>query len=266
MCSPESSTIAKYLKALPPSCKLLIMDNGGKILHQEMGTSQQGSCSKVRRSFVSSLSESSTLGTKPPVRKSISMPSSSTSPSETAKNCRHLHDFPPKFFQRSAVLEAKGNNRNFTLAELNRATEDFCPNMLIGEDGKSRVYQGVLENGQKVAVKVLKVSQYAEEFFFQEVEILNSLKHENIVRIVGYCYCREMYAIVYNLLSSSLKQRLNQLKWSERMQIALGVAKALEYLHSSYPPIIHTDVNSSNVLLSEDGKPQVSHAGYPFKL
>ncbi|KAL8556549.1 hypothetical protein ACS0TY_004120 [Phlomoides rotata] len=241
------------------------MDNGGKILHQEMGTSQQGSCSRARRSFVSSLSESSTSGTRPPVRKSVSMPSTSTAPTsqhtETAKNCRHLHDFPPKFFQRSAVLEAKGNNSNFTLEELNTATENFCPNMLIGEDAKSRIYQGVLGYGQKVAVKVLKISQYAEEFFFQEVEILNSLKHENIVRIVGYCYCREMYAIVYNLLSSSLKQRLNQLKWSERMQIALGVAKALEYLHSSYPPIIHTDVNSSNILLSEDGKPQLSDFG-----
>lgn len=230
------------------------MDNGGKILHQEMGTSQQGSCSRARRSFVSSLSESSTSGIKPPVRKSVSMPSSS----ETAKNCNHLHDFPPKFFQRSAVLEAKSNNRKFTFADLNRATENFCSNMLIGEGSKSRVYKGVLENGQAVAVKVLKASQYAEELFFQEVEILNSLKHENIVQIVGYCYCREMYAIVYNLLSSSLKQRLNQLKWSERMQIVLGVAKALEYLHSSYPPIIHTDVNSSNILLSEEGKSQVS--------
>ncbi|KAI3446309.1 hypothetical protein Pfo_002974 [Paulownia fortunei] len=270
---PKSSTIAKCLKALPPTCKLLIMDDGGKILFQEMGTSQQGSSSRVCRTFMSSLSESSSCnqpGTRPLVRKSLSMPSASTASTSqqtesakfiSAKNSQQLHDFSPKFFQRLAMLEVKGYNRQFTFEELNHATKNFGLNMLIGEGAHSRVYQAVLENGQAAAVKVLKISQYSEEIFFREVEILSGLKHENIVQLLGYCYCKEMYAIVFNLLNSSLKQRLDQLKWSERMQLAVGVAKALEYLHSCYPPIIHKDVNSSNVLLSEDGKPQLSDFG-----
>lgn len=247
------------------------MDNGGKILFQEMGTSQQGSNSRVCRTLASSLSESSSSdqpGTKPPVRKSVSMPSSSTASTSQqtesanfidAKNSRQPHDFSPKFFQRSAMLEAKV----YTFEELYHATENFCPNMLIGEGANCRLYRAVLENGQTAAVKVLKASAYAEEIFLREVEILSGLKHENIVQLLGYCYCKEMYAIVHNLLNSSLKQRLNQLEWSERMQLAIGVAKALEYLHSCYPPIIHTDLNSSNVLLSEDGKPQVSPICHP---
>ncbi|KAK6159623.1 hypothetical protein DH2020_006937 [Rehmannia glutinosa] len=247
---PKYSTIAKCLKALPPTCKLLIMDDGGKILFQEMGTSQQGSSYRICRTLTSFLSESSTCNqprTLRPVRKSLSMPTSTSQQTEHAKFNSYKHG--QQFF-------------NFTFEELKNATKDFGPNTLIGEFAHSRVYKAVLENDRAAAVKVLKTSQYSEVFFLREVEILSALQHENIVQLIGYCYCKEMYALVYNLLNSSLKQRLCELKWNERMQIAIGVAKALEYIHSCYPPVLHKDVNSSNIFLSEDGKPQLSGFGY----
>lgn len=242
------------------------MDSVGRILVQQMGTSQQGSSSRVCRTFVSSLSESSSSDqhlSRPHVRKSWSMPSSSTASSSeqtesgnsitTAKNTLQPHDFSPKLSKRSVLLETKG----FTYEELNHATESFGADMLIGEGANSRLYKAVLENGQAAAVKVLKASEDAEEVFLREVEVLSGLKHDNIVELVGYCYCKEMCAVVYSLCESSLHQKLNQMKWSERMQVAVGVAKALDFLHSCNPPIIHTDVNSSNILLQEDGRPQV---------
>ncbi|KAL9173672.1 hypothetical protein ABFS82_02G003600 [Erythranthe guttata] len=263
---PKNSSITKCLRALPPSCKLVIMNNAWKIVFQEMGTSGKASIPRVCRTFVSSLSESAIScdrpRTKPLFEKSLSMPSSSTpSTSKQTESENFFHHLSPKFFQRLAALEAKGQDRHFTYDELNNATESFRPGMLIGEGAHSQVYRAILENGQDAAVKVLKTSKYSEEIFFREVEILSGLKHENIVQILGYCCCKEMYAIVYNLLNSNLKQRLNQLKWSERMQLAIGLAKALEYLHSLSPPVIHKDVNSSNILLSEDGKPQLSDFG-----
>ncbi|PIN25719.1 Serine/threonine protein kinase [Handroanthus impetiginosus] len=264
---PKNPTISKWLKALPPTCKLLIMDNGGKILCQEMGTSQEGSCSKVLQPSISSLSEPSThdrSGTRPLIRKSSSMPSpstASTSQQTTTAKPENNINISPKLFHRLAMLEAKGYGRHFTFEELNCATKNFGRNMLIGEGAHSLVYKAVLENGQAAAVRVLKTSQYSEELFFREVEILSGLRHDNIIQLIGFCCCKKMYAIVYNLLNSSLKQRVNQLKWSERMQLAVGVAKALEYLHSCNPPIVHKDVNSSNILLSEDGKPQLSEFG-----
>ncbi|XP_011088667.1 proline-rich receptor-like protein kinase PERK8 [Sesamum indicum] len=270
---PKDSMIAKCQKAMPPTCQLLVIDNGGKIIFQKMGTSQQGSASRNYRTCLSSISQSSCCdqsGTRPVIRKFLSMPSSSTastpqqSESEkfiTAKTNQQLHYFSPKFSQRLAMLEVKGQNRWFTVEELNNAMESFGSNVLIGEGAHSRVYQAILENGQAVAVKVLNTSRFSEEFFFQEVDILSGLKHKNIVQLLGHCYSKEMLAIVYNLHSSSLKLRLNQLKWSGRIQIAFGVAKALEYLHSCCPPIIHKAVNSSNILMSEDGEPHLSGFG-----
>ncbi|KAK4491471.1 hypothetical protein RD792_002221 [Penstemon davidsonii] len=248
---PKDSTIAKFLKALPPTCNLLIMDNGGRILFRKEGTSQQGTNTRVLQS--SSLSISGQPKSRPPVRKSSSMPSSSISEQTQSTNFVS--------FQRLAMLETKGLYRRFAFEELHHGTKGFSPNVLIGEGGHSRVYRAILENGKGVAVKVLNDSQYSKELFFQEVEILSGVRHENIVEFLGYCCCDEMSAIVYNLLNSNLKQRLKQLNWNERMQIAVDVAKALEYLHSCYPPIIHRDVKSSNILLSVDCKPRLSDFG-----
>ncbi|KAG6413552.1 hypothetical protein SASPL_126266 [Salvia splendens] len=261
---PEGTTVAKCLKALPPTCKLLIMDSGGKVILQQMGTSQQGSSSRVCRTFVSSLSESSSSDphmSRPQVRKSWSMPSSSTAPSTSEQS--QSGNLSPTLFPRSVMVETRGRDRCFTYKELKHATGSFGADMLIGEGPNSRLYKGVLANGQAVTVKVLgdSGSNEAEEVFLQEEEVLSGLKHENIVQILGYCNFKEMRAVVYSLSDSSLKQRLNQLKWCERLQVALGVAKALEYLHSCHPPIIHTDINSANILLQEDGRPLLSDFG-----
>lgn len=270
---PKDSTVTKCLKALPPSCSLLVMDNGGKILLQRQGTSQQGSVTRVLQSSVSSLSEFGSRDhseTRCHLQKSKTMPCPSTSlqvqPTGSKKllSVRKNLSFPDvtqKLFERLATLEVKGNSRRFTLEELRRATNNFSPELLIGEGGHSKVYRAKLDDGQAAAVKVLDISPHSDEDLFREVEMLNGLKHENIVRVLGFCYCKDMQAVVYNLLKGSARQRLKQLGWSERMQLAIGVARALDNLHSSSPPIIHRDVKSSNILLCENCQPQLSDFG-----
>ncbi|KAH8498049.1 hypothetical protein H0E87_017100 [Populus deltoides] len=160
------------------------------------------------------------------------------------------------------ILEAKGLVKHFTFQELNLATNNFGPEMVIGVGGHSKVYRANLGDGQAVAVKILKETHFPAEDLLHEVRILSDIKHENIIQIIGYCYSKEMHAIVYNLLIGSLKQNLRQLKWNERMGVAVGVAQALEYLHHSFnPPIIHRDVKSSNILLSGTCQPQLSDFG-----
>ncbi|XP_059647419.1 probable serine/threonine-protein kinase PBL7 [Cornus florida] len=271
---PKDSLVSNCFKALPPTCSLLVMDNGGRILVQKPGTSQQGSTNRVLQSSLSSVSKCTNCdqsGTARQIQKSLTMPSSSTSSSlRQAENTRQhsvkktlqLPSFmKQKLSQRLANLEAKESGKRFTSSELNAATNNFSPEMLIGEGGHSKVYRANLVDGEAAAVKALKTTLSSAEDLLQEVEILSGLKHENIVQLIGYCYSKELHAVVYNLLKGSLRQKLKHLKWSERMTIAIGVAKALEYLHSFSPPIIHRDVKSSNILLSDNFQPQLSDFG-----
>ncbi|KAL7237111.1 hypothetical protein ACSBR1_020223 [Camellia fascicularis] len=271
---PENATVSNFLKALPPSCSLLVMDNSGRILMQRQGTSQEGSARKALKSSLSSaLNHSNSQHSTTPrqIQKSLTMPSSSKpSPLKqveisrrgSLKTALQLPDLMThKLFQRLAILEIKGSGRRFTSEDVCYATNNFSPEMVIGEGGNSKVYLGRLDDGKPAAVKVLKNKDSSTEDLFCEVETSSCLKHENIVQLIGYCYSNGMHAIVYNLLKENLNQRLKQLRWSERVKIAIGVAKALEYLHSRSPPIVHRDVKSSNILLSENCQPQLSDFG-----
>ncbi|KAG6761720.1 hypothetical protein POTOM_034953 [Populus tomentosa] len=271
----KQSVVNDCLKELPPSCSFLVMDKSGKIVLQRQGTSQQGSIYAPFRHPLSSSSEKSYFHQQraaSQLQKSLTLPSSSTASSIqqtdiTARyNIRKAVQVPDLWAEKvshgSLILEAKGLVRHFTFQELSLATNNFSPEMVIGVGGHSKVYRANLEDGQAVAVKILKETHFPAEDLLHEVRILSDVKHENIIQIIGYCYSKEMHAIVCNLLIGSLKQNLRQLKWNERMGVAVGVAKALEYLHHSFnPPIIHRDVKSSNILLSGTRQPQLSDFG-----
>lgn len=249
------------------------MDNGGRILVQRPGTSQQGSTTKAIQSTVSASATHKYLhrpGTTRHLRKSSTMPSPSTSTTsrevgdnsgqKIIKQTIQLPDFmTQKLSQSLAFLEGKGVGERFSSSELKFATRGFSTEMVVGEGGHSTVYRANLGDGRPAAVKVLKTTRWSAEDLLQEIEILSDVSHENIIGIIGYCYDREMQAVVYELLEGSLKQKLRQLRWKERMVVAVGVAKALVYLHHFCdPPIIHRDVKSSNILLSQDCHPRVS--------
>ncbi|TXG64956.1 hypothetical protein EZV62_011950 [Acer yangbiense] len=251
---PKDSVVNKFLKALPPTCTLMIMDNGGRVIFQRQGTSQQGSTSVTLQKSLSVVPSSSI---------SSSVVQDHDTGLYTVKKAVQVPDFlAQKLFQRLALIGADGSSRCFTPQELSHVTNNYSPELLIGQGGNSNVYRANLEDGQVVAVKVLKATHWSEEDVLREVQLLSSMKHHNIVGIIGYCYSKEVQAVVYYLLNGSLKRYLRQLKWSERMDVAIGVAKALEYLHHCCdPPIVHRDVKSSNILLSENCQPQLSDFG-----
>ncbi|XP_002528423.3 pto-interacting protein 1 [Ricinus communis] len=270
---PKQSVISSCLKGLPPTCGLLIIDNVGRIILQMQGTSQQGSFHVLPGSSISSSSSSSSSSTeKGYVRQNIpaelqksvgetSLLAQSTKGRHGLKRAIEVPDLAKSIFQKLVLLEPDGFIRLFTLQDLYSATDNFSPQMVIGEGGNSKVYRANFQDGRTAAVKVVKPAHCLAEDLFQEVEILSSIRHDNIVQIIGYCNCKDLHAVVYNLMKGSLKQNLTQLKWSERMEVAIGVAKALDYLHSFNPPIIHGHVKSSNILLSENCQPQLSDFG-----
>ncbi|CAL0305487.1 unnamed protein product [Lupinus luteus] len=158
--------------------------------------------------------------------------------------------------------------RLFQYKELVSATSNFLPENLIGKGGSSRVYKGCLRDGKELAVKILKPSDNVLNEFLLEIEIITTLHHKNIISLFGFCFENDNLVLVYDFLSrGSLEENLyvgdkKKFGWTERYKVAMGVAEALDYLHcKDDQPVIHRDVKSSNVLLSEDFEPQLCDFG-----
>ncbi|PIA32891.1 hypothetical protein AQUCO_04300076v1 [Aquilegia coerulea] len=249
---PKESVVTSCLKGLPPTCSLLVIDTGGRVLLEKKGSSQQGSTCQIKAPSKSSLLiQEACVGQS---EFTLNCPKLVTSQGTIRDDVTDSLQFPEsnlqKNFQKLAGLEIKGASRRFTPQDLESATKKFSPQMVISECRYNKVYKANLGSGQTAAVKVLQITEWSGEDLLQEIEILSGLNHENIVKLIGYCYSLDMHAVVYNQLHKNLKQKLTQLGWSERIRVAVGIAKALEYLHHSCsPPIIHRDVRSSNILL-----------------
>ncbi|XP_022772340.1 probable receptor-like serine/threonine-protein kinase At5g57670 isoform X2 [Durio zibethinus] len=160
--------------------------------------------------------------------------------------------------------------RLFKYQELLLATSNFLAENLIGKGGSSQVYRACLQEGKELAVKILKPSADVLKEFVLEIEIITTLHHKNIISLLGFCYEENNLLLVYDFLSrGSLEENLHgnnkdpgAFGWTERYKVALGVAEALDYLHTnSEHPVIHRDVKSSNILLSNDFEPQLSDFG-----
>ncbi|KAF2284465.1 hypothetical protein GH714_022056 [Hevea brasiliensis] len=156
--------------------------------------------------------------------------------------------------------------RLFSYEELCLATSNFMPENMVGKGGSSHVYKGCLPDGKELAVKILKPSDDVLKEFVAEIEIITQLHHKNIISLFGFCFEHNNLLLVYDFLSrGSLEENLhgrNAFGWQERYKVALGVAEALDYLHNLYDqPVIHRDVKSSNILLSDDFEPQLSDFG-----
>lgn len=169
----------------------------------------------------------------------------------------------------SSTLTYASTARSFTIAELDRATEQFAPENIIGEGGFGRVFCGVLDDGTKVAVKVLTRDHHeGDKEFVSEVEMLSRLHHRNLVKLIGICTEDHSRCLVYELIpNGSVESHLHDkdtcaLDWETRMKIALGSARGLAYLHEdSSPRVIHRDFKAGNILLEKDFNPKVSDFG-----
>ncbi|KAK7366533.1 hypothetical protein VNO80_08526 [Phaseolus coccineus] len=184
----------------------------------------------------------------------------------------YYHPFARRLTRRRKHLNATAigiNFREFTFQELHEATDGFT--RILGRGGSGKVYRGALIiDGAEIgiAVKTLeKKIEKSEREFMTELKIIGRTHHRNLVRLLGFCFESSHRIIVYELmpngaLSSFLFGEGERPQWGQRMEMALGVARGLLYLHEECnTQIIHCDIKPENVLLDANYTAKIADFG-----
>ncbi|OMO67475.1 hypothetical protein CCACVL1_20502 [Corchorus capsularis] len=158
------------------------------------------------------------------------------------------------------------NLRQLTMSELEHATNNFSQSNIIGEGRFGLVYKGLLQDGAIVAIKRCCLNTPVH-IFLNEVNQIAQVNHKHLVKLVGYCEDSHQQFLVFDYIpNGNVGNHLygsptGKLNMRQRLLIALGAAKGLEYLHSLAPPVLHMHFRSSNVLLDENFAAKVSDFG-----
>ncbi|XP_039145319.1 somatic embryogenesis receptor kinase 1-like isoform X2 [Dioscorea cayenensis subsp. rotundata] len=150
--------------------------------------------------------------------------------------------------------------KRFTLQELQVATDNFRETNIVDVNAFGKVYRGKLADNSLVAVKRLYEDRSHGQEEFQAVgDLINYICfHRNILRVIGFCMTSKERIFVYPFMANGnlktcLRASKHLLNWPTRMQIALGAARGLSFLHERCDPkIIHGDLHSSNIFLDEE--------------
>ncbi|XP_042377147.1 receptor-like serine/threonine-protein kinase SD1-7 isoform X2 [Zingiber officinale] len=168
------------------------------------------------------------------------------------------------------LLNTLGLLPSYDLCTIKNATNNFSDGNKLGEGGFGVVYKGQLEDGQRIAVKKLsRNSSQGPNEFQNELSLIAKLQHRNLVRLLGCCIegaerlivleymeNKSLDAFIYDKTKSSL------LDWQKRLDIIIGIARGLLYLHQdSILRVIHRDLKPSNILLDRDMTPKISDFG-----
>ncbi|XP_059629067.1 rust resistance kinase Lr10-like [Cornus florida] len=156
----------------------------------------------------------------------------------------------------------------YSYADIKKITNQFKEK--LGEGGYGTVFKGKLSNEIFVAVKVLNNSIGNGEEFINEVGTMGRIHHLNVVHLVGFCADGSRQALVYEFLPNDSLEKFifseghknHFLSWEKLQDIALRIAKGIEYLHQGCDQrILHFDIKPHNILLDHNFNPKVSDFG-----
>ncbi|KAD7478840.1 hypothetical protein E3N88_01976 [Mikania micrantha] len=159
--------------------------------------------------------------------------------------------------------------KRYSYSEVVKMTNSF--KVKLGQGGFGSVYKGVLKNQKLVAVKVLSEIKGDGQDFINEVASVGRTSHVNIVSLVGFCLEGRQRALIYEFMPNGSLERFiynrgssssSQLGWEKLHEIAIGIARGLEYLHKGCNTrILHFDIKPHNILLDKDFCPKISDFG-----
>lgn len=169
------------------------------------------------------------------------------------------------------LSEAAGNQSVllYPYKEIERATCGFSEQKRLGTGAYGTVYEGRLNNDDCVAIKKIKNNGTDSiDQVMNEIKLISSVSHPNLVRLIGCCIENDEQILVYEFMANgTLSQHLQRekgkvLPWTVRLTIATETAQAIAYLHSAMNfPIYHRDIKSSNILLDYNYKSKVADFG-----
>ncbi|XP_042756142.1 LEAF RUST 10 DISEASE-RESISTANCE LOCUS RECEPTOR-LIKE PROTEIN KINASE-like 2.5 [Lactuca sativa] len=176
------------------------------------------------------------------------------------KNCNNVENF-----LKNHELLAK----RYSYLQVKKMTNSF--EVKLGQGGFGSVYRGVLSDGNLVAVKVLSESKGNGEDFINEVASIGKTSHVNVVSLLGFCFEGHQRALIYEFMPNGSLEKFiynqasssnSQLGWKKLHEIAIGIARGLEYLHiGCNTRILHFDIKPHNILLDQDFSPKISDFG-----
>ncbi|XVE72119.1 hypothetical protein DITRI_Ditri11bG0012800 [Diplodiscus trichospermus] len=160
--------------------------------------------------------------------------------------------------------------KRYFYKDIKKMTNKFMDK--IGQGGYGSVYKGTMPDGRLVAVKVLSEYKGNGEDFMNEIASISRTSHVNIVTLLGFCYDRSKRALVYEFMplgsldkfiyNQGSQDQSRQMVWKTLYEIALGIARGLEYLHQGCNTrILHFDIKPHNILLDENFFPKISDFG-----
>ncbi|RWR72235.1 LEAF RUST 10 DISEASE-RESISTANCE LOCUS RECEPTOR-LIKE PROTEIN KINASE-like protein 2.1 [Cinnamomum micranthum f. kanehirae] len=171
-----------------------------------------------------------------------------------------------------AFLKGYGSlaSKRVSYSQLKKMTNSF--KVKLGEGGYGGVFKEKLKDGRFVAVKVLNNSKGNGEEFINEVSSIGRTSHVNIVTLLGFCYEGSKRALIYEFMSNGSLEKFiysnkskgtkRILDWEKLFEIAVGIARGLEYLHRGCSTrILHFDIKPHNILLDDAFCPKISDFG-----
>ncbi|CAL9225906.1 unnamed protein product [Arabidopsis halleri] len=179
-----------------------------------------------------------------------------------AKNAKRKNELNDENIEAVVML------KRYSFEKVKKMTNSF--DHVIGQGGFGTVYKGKLPDasGRDIALKILKESKGNGEEFINELVSMSRASHVNIVSLFGFCYKGSQRAIIYEFMpNGSLDKFISEnmstkIDWKTLYNIAVGVARGLEYLHNScVSKIVHFDIKPQNILIDEDFCPKISDFG-----